>query len=242
MSKRLAGISFLAVLGLSVALIGNFVAHAAPTGLEIKEVFVDFNTHGIIITGENFDSVAPEDLVVTLGALGDISDICAAGDPQTITCDFAASVEGTLPVDGDYLLTLDATGSQTKPVSYDLTIGAVGPAGPEGPAGADGAPAATEIYVRSSAALALGSTPQTQHSNCDSGDTMTGGGYSLEDSLGQPSTEANTVVASRPSDEFFGVGWAVTAFTAATTSLVNLYVTVICTDIDFGSSIPTLPS
>ena len=242
MSKRLAGISFLAVLGFSVVLIGNFVEHAAPGGnLAINEVFVDFGADALIITGENFDPDSPEDLFVSLGALGDISDICNPDDAQTITCDFQQSAGGLLPVDGDYLLTIDVVGGQ-KPVSYDLTIGAVGPAGPVGPAGADGEPAATEIYVRTSAPLVLGTASQTQNSNCDSGDTMTGGGYRLQNASGEPSTETSVVVASRPSDEFFGLGWAVTAFTAATTSLVNLYVTVICTDIDFGNSIPTLPS
>ena len=241
MSIRLAGISLFAVLGLSAALIGNFVAHAAPSSLEIKEVFVEFDTHGIIITGENFDSVAPEDLVVTLGTLGDISDICVASDPQTITCDFAQPAFGTLPVDGDYVLTLDTAGGPSKPITFDLTIGAVGPVGPEGPAGADGAPGATTIYANTSGPLALGPTPQTQSSTCNDDDVPTGGGYSLVNGSGQPSTETSVVVESRPNEEGFGLGWAVTAFTATTNAIVNLYVAVICTDIELPP-IPPLPS
>ena len=82
MLKRFTKIGPAALLGVSAALVGTFAVHAAPgENLEIKEVFVDFGVEAIVITGENFDAGNPEDLVVTLGALGDISDICAAGDP-----------------------------------------------------------------------------------------------------------------------------------------------------------------
>lgn len=147
MLRHLTGISFAALLSLSVAIIGASVAHAAPKFKEepgghlvISEVFVDFGTEDILITVENFDITNSDDLVVTLGDLGDLGDINVPCDliPDPafiIKCDFNAV---GLPEDGDYLLTVATSGGQSEVASYDLTIGAVGPEGPQGPAGPTG--------------------------------------------------------------------------------------------------------
>jgi cysteine-rich repeat protein len=110
--------------------------------LEIYEVFVDFDSSLIVITGQDFD-FGPGPLQVALGdldnpAAGDISSLCVADlstVPQTIECDL--SVRG-LPPDGDYLLSVSTGTGQSMSAEYDLTIGAMGPTGPQGEKGDTG--------------------------------------------------------------------------------------------------------
>ena len=86
------------------AVFGSQQAHAQKP--VITEVFVDFGTNTIIITGINFDSPWHVTLGIP-GAPGNISDQCVPdfSDPlaQTFTCDFSTS---GLPDDGDYLITV----------------------------------------------------------------------------------------------------------------------------------------
>lgn len=94
------------MLSLSSSLLAAPPRGQQPGGhLRITEVFVDFSSDTITITGEDFDFGGP--LEITLGEVGDISADCTELDAQTISCNLSAS---GIPADGDYLLTV-ATGA-----------------------------------------------------------------------------------------------------------------------------------
>ena len=155
----------LAVVLMAIALIPSASLSATDSDsdsgkgapLLITEVLVDFSTEAIEITGTGFDCGGT--LTVSLGELGDISAQCSADftPPQLISCDFSA---GSLPPDGDYLLTVacgpdsnedsdsgsdsDSDKGKIQSDEYDLTVGAVGPQGPQGKLGPPGLPGAQE--------------------------------------------------------------------------------------------------
>lgn len=259
MLNRLIGTGFAALLSLSVPIIGNSVAHAAPkvgeepgSHLIIREVHVDFTLgeEGIFITVENFDIANMEDLVVTLGDLGDLGDIgvpCGLEpDPDVIiNCDFSGD---GLPDDGDYLLSVATSGGNKEVATYDLTIGAVGPEGLQGPVGEPGAPGTKPsivgFYAQTSDPVELvtggDNVPHTKTVECLPGDVVTGGGYRLENSEGTPPlTNPTWVFTSEPSpaEAANPTGWTVTAWAPGTFPSVSLYVTTLCADI----IIPTIP-
>jgi hypothetical protein len=104
----------------------------------ISEVSVDALAESMTITGTGFDA-GKRDLTITLGTLGDITDLCftdTVSTPQMIICDF--SLDG-LPADGDYRLSV-AANRGAKQDEFDLTIATVAVAGSEGPEGPQGPP------------------------------------------------------------------------------------------------------
>lgn len=134
MKKHLRFVLVSVVVALTAGALVAAKGGQKPGGhLRVTEVFVDFNTQSIEITGEDFD-FGPGPLTVSLGEFGDISALCLVDftPPQLISCDLSA---GGLPSDGDYLLTVANGNGQSQSDQYDLTIGAVGPQGPAGPPG-----------------------------------------------------------------------------------------------------------
>jgi hypothetical protein len=138
--------------------------------VKINEVFVDFDSGEIIITGEDFDfGDTPE---VTLGEFG-LLDIVRIPTATEIVVSFP---DGGLP-DGDYLLTVATGSGQSKSDEYDLTIGAVGPqgeqgkVGPPGPNGVLGVQELTSSLVSNNNVAWEAFTP-----TCPSGKTAISGG------------------------------------------------------------------
>ncbi|MCG6941069.1 MAG: collagen-like protein [Thiohalocapsa sp.] len=109
----------------------------------ISEVSVDPVGQAITIVGSGF-SARRHNLSVSLGTIGDITDLCivdTVSTPQMVLCDF--SLDG-LPEDGDYRLTV-ATNRGAMQDEFDLTIATLalqGPEGPQGPPGPQGEPGA----------------------------------------------------------------------------------------------------
>lgn len=240
-------------IGLSVAIIGNSVAHAAPKigeepggHLLIREVHVDYEPFiaGIVITLENFDIANPDDLVVTLGELGNITDRCFFPNlPELIIfCEFIVdAVDGVpdLPEDGDYLLSVASSGGQSEVATYDLTIVA-----PVAPSHTHFTNIIGFYSVTSGPHILVAGTPRTEASLCnDNDDVATGGGYRLENvGGGPPLANATSVLTSEP----LGWAWVVTAMAQIDDPTVSLFVTVVCAAIDGdggggGGGIPPLP-
>jgi len=115
------------ILLLSMVIVGipalEAMAADEPGGnVRITEVYVDFDAEVINITGEDFDF--GNNLQVTLGEIGDITDLCLPdfNIPHQIQCDFS-STDG-LPADGDYLLTVSTGIGQSQRDEYNLSVGA----------------------------------------------------------------------------------------------------------------------
>jgi hypothetical protein len=117
-------------------------AQAPQVPPTIREVFVDFTNESITIEAEGFNTTGP--VQVSLGLVGNISNLCIAdlvSNPQSMVCNFSSA---GLPSDGDYLLSVTTgTGNQSRTDTYDLSIGAIGPIGPTGPQGPQGPIGAT---------------------------------------------------------------------------------------------------
>jgi hypothetical protein len=128
--KWLTFISFVGVLALAfTSLIGQSALAAQPAAgqgpgnhLRILQVNTDPDAGTIKILGEGFD-FGPGPLTVSLGTLGDITDLCQVPPPtaDTIVCTFTGDVSVE---PGDYLLTVADNGGQSQGDEYDLTIGA----------------------------------------------------------------------------------------------------------------------
>jgi hypothetical protein len=83
-------ISFVGALALMSLAAGQAEARGPDTQLRILEVHSDAGQGTIEILGENFG--ANEDLSVSLGLLGDITDLCELSldtPPDTIVCQFS---------------------------------------------------------------------------------------------------------------------------------------------------------
>jgi len=129
------GILFLSVVLMSQRAIAEW--YIGP--LMITEVYVDFGSNTIVISGKNFDNGQPP--IVLLG--DNPVALTLVGIPT------ANEIIAELPgvPDGDYLLTVSTSRwyrwyswYSWYQDSYNLTIGAVGPQGPPGPPGPQGPP------------------------------------------------------------------------------------------------------
>ncbi len=126
-------VGYRAFMGLVVCLALSIMVQSAFAGkrtqTSINEVFVDYDSNSIVISGNGFAPRRKGGLAVVLGdpvgGFGDITEACvldATATPQTIEC----ILPDGLPPDGDYLLTVSIGTGKTKNDEYDLTIDSIG--------------------------------------------------------------------------------------------------------------------
>jgi hypothetical protein len=106
-------------------------APAAQPEVTITEVFVDYDSGLIEISGENFN-LGPNDLVVTLGNFGSLNII--THEPDFIVVEFP---ESEIPP-GDFLLKVSSGPGPRKNDQQTVTFGAQGPQGEMGDPGEEG--------------------------------------------------------------------------------------------------------
>ena len=105
-------------------------AHAAAVAvepLEVRSVFVDYDTNQIFIHGVNFDN--GNSLEINLSDLGQINSVDVS--PTLIVASFPV---GGLPP-GNYLLMVTTGGGSVRYDEIAVTVGAVGPQGAQGEPG-----------------------------------------------------------------------------------------------------------
>ena len=116
-------------LSILLLLVAFPLAYGQNNNVKINEVLVDFEFEIITILGADFDFNKISDLEVTLGELGDITELCVSPNLPTsteIVCNFPP---GGLPAEGDFLLTVSTGTGDSKTAAYDFDDWCYGSAG-----------------------------------------------------------------------------------------------------------------